>query len=1100
MSQRPADYADRERAIHERERNVIVDAGAGTGKTTLLIARLIQLVAPNDDGRAFPLDRIAAITFTRKAAGELKLRLREKLLSELGKVDLTGVRRERLAAAVEVLDNAMICTVHSFADRLLRLRPVDAKLSPSYEIADDASALIDETFVKLLAAAKKNDARRQDPRWKEVIDTIRLFQSADFLTRTVQNDKRDQVGLDAFIRDMIETRDRDVSVPAYTPMDLEAVRRHVDELRRLVNDLTADTVGTRALFMMLDLAVRMSEARYDTEALRLANRLAEERRSLKNLRQGKHFPNDTDGWHVRRWIIDGRRPGEERPGGCLGDAILNPVFEYLVNRLVRMREVVLDLYKDVKSAHGVVDNIDLLIQLRDLLQRDLAARSFFQSKLDHILVDEFQDTDPLQAEIVLLLCEAQARAARAQEVELQRGKLTIVGDPKQSIYRFRRADIAMYAMVCAKLREQEICEARLRVNFRSSAKIIDWVNDGFDVVLGSESEDLFDLEEGTVKNVRLVATGRSGPDAEVHVLPFGQEEENLKAEYVRDLEGEALAHYFRYLVEDSELRITDPRSGEQRRPRYGDIAVMMISTPMVHHLTSELDRIGVPHVVRGGTLFMDDPLHRQFILGLRAIADAKDGVARAALMRPPFFAVSLEDLAHAKATDVRSEAFQAADTHVERLRRDRHTKPAGEIARRVLETTGFGRYVAASVNGAQRLARLYELCRALDDVARAQNLDFDGATALARDWLDDPPRIEAPLPVDADAVQVITVHQAKGLEWPIVALWDGWAAWNAFLPPTAFTVDPTTGEWALELYGLKHDPSELGLRGREVKLREAERKRVAYVAATRARDILIVPEAGDADANKIAGCLILSGRGKPHHRAVPYKRDSNGSAWWKSETPVSMRPVAPARGNLDASWRQAAEQAFAPYLRPAAVSVIAHAAREDVREADEVETLPVFARVGRFGPVFGTAVHRALELILKKKLDPNVAAAQAVREGVIEELLPSVLEDVGRAYAALEGAGLLRHELQTEYPVAGSVDKATLVSGIIDLLVAAPDGLCLIDFKTDAAPRGDVRAEYPGYVEQVHAYARVLGQTGVPGLQVTRTGLLFTADGGLRWV
>jgi ATP-dependent helicase/nuclease subunit A len=659
----------------------------------------------------------------------------------------------------------------------------------------------------------------------------------------------------------------------------------------------------------------------------------------------------------------------------------------------------------------------------------------------------------------------------------------------------------MYAMVCAKLREQDICEARLRVNFRSSAKIIDWLNEGFDAVLGSESEGpLFDLQEGTVKNVRLIAAGDPRPDAEVHVLPFGHEIDALRADHARDIEGEALAHYFRYLVEDSELRIADTRSGELRRPRYGDIAVMMISTPTVHHLTSELDRIGVPHVVRGGTLFMEDPLHRQFILGLRALADFKDGVARAALMRPPFFAVSLEDLARARATDERSEALDAAQSHIERLRRDRHTKPAGEIARRVLETTGFGRYVAASVNGAQRLARLYELCRALDDVARESNLDFDGATAIARGWLDEPPRIEAPLPVDADAVQVITAHQAKGLEWPIVALWDGWAGWQAFLPLVALTIDPATGEWALELEGLKHDPSDRGLRKREMTLRAAERKRVAYVAATRARDILIVPEAGAPSDKKIAGCLILNGRAKPHRRVAPYKRESGNGAWWKSETRVSMRPISPVRANLDEAWREAASQSFAPYLGPAAVSVIAHATREDVREADERELTPVFTKVGRFGPVFGTAVHRALELILRNKLNPKLASARAVKEGAVEELLSAVVEDVARAHAALEGTGLLRHELQVEYPVAGSLNKATLVSGIIDLLVAAPDGLCLIDFKTDAPPRGDVRSDYPGYVEQVHAYARVLDQSGVPELHVTRTGLLFTADGGLRWV
>lgn len=183
---KPSDDKERQRAIHERTRNVIVDAGAGTGKTTLLVARLLHLIAPHDDGPALQLDRIAAITFTRKAAGELKLRLREKLLLELGCGELSSLRQQRLAEALELLDNAMISTVHSFADRLLRLRPIDAKLSPAYEIAEDASALIEETYAGLLAkAAKNSDAEHQA--WPEVKETIRTFQAAGLMTRTISD-------------------------------------------------------------------------------------------------------------------------------------------------------------------------------------------------------------------------------------------------------------------------------------------------------------------------------------------------------------------------------------------------------------------------------------------------------------------------------------------------------------------------------------------------------------------------------------------------------------------------------------------------------------------------------------------------------------------------------------------------------------------------------------------------------------------------------------------------------------------------------------------------------------------------------------------------
>ena len=580
-----------------------------------------------------------------------------------------------------------------------------------------------------------------------------------------------------------------------------------------------------------------------------------------------------------------------------------PLMGYLAERLVRMRPVILAGYTRIKREHAVLDQIDLLIALRDLLELDLEARAFYQQRIGHLLVDEFQDTDPLQAEIVLYLCEDGARARGLDELVLASGKLTIVGDPKQSIYRFRRADIAMYADVCARLRRADVCEAQLTVNFRSEASILSWVNDAFDVMLGQDGQGpRYDPQRGAVRNVRLLApTSAVAAEAPaVHVLPFLAA--GLAADEARNLEGEALALYLRHLVEESEVRVRDPHDGQRRRPRYGDMAVMMVATQTVHHLTAELDVVGVPYVVRGGTLFMDDPLHRQFLLGLRALSDRNDGVARAALMRPPFFAVSLADLVRQRHLGETSPALAGADAIIAELRRTRRQTTPGETARRVLEETGFGTFVASGRNGAQRLARLYELCLALDAEARERKLDFDAVTALARGWIDVPARIEAPLPIDADAVQVITAHQAKGLEWPIVAIWDGRAILRGYLPPVALSIDAVSGSWALKLDGLVQDASHKALIEQERLLRTEERKRVAYVAATRARDLLIVPDAGDAREPTIAGALISGASsaaararaGLPRRRSRVVARTTRQHARARAASPTTCRePIGP---------------------------------------------------------------------------------------------------------------------------------------------------------------------------------------------------------------
>ncbi|PYV13582.1 MAG: hypothetical protein DMG07_14040 [Acidobacteria bacterium] len=144
---RPApDQPQRDAAIAERARNVLVGAGAGTGKTAILVDRLVEMVAPNGGGRAVPISRIAAITFTRKAAGELRLRIRERLLQELAEEQPGSERESQLRDAIAGLDTAYVGTIHSFADRLLRLRPVEAWLSPAYDIAEDDAPLIHEAF------------------------------------------------------------------------------------------------------------------------------------------------------------------------------------------------------------------------------------------------------------------------------------------------------------------------------------------------------------------------------------------------------------------------------------------------------------------------------------------------------------------------------------------------------------------------------------------------------------------------------------------------------------------------------------------------------------------------------------------------------------------------------------------------------------------------------------------------------------------------------------------------------------------------------------------------------------------------------------------
>ncbi len=1106
---RAPDQPHRDAAVAERRRNVLIDAGAGTGKTTILVDRLVEMVAPTGEAPAVPIARLAAITFTRKAAGELRLRIRERFLEELAAPGVAEARAVRLRDALAGLDTAYVGTIHSFADRLLRLKPVEAALSPSYEIAEDDEALVHETFETLLHAVQN------DTLASELAGTAAASRAAE-ATRTILFAL--QVGLPAETRELewgyvhgLESLvggfigQRDVPPPDAEPaaFDLAAFRAAADEIVRVSQRVRATSMGARWLTALPAALGRL--LRVDTPAVLLQEITRLRQRAPREAKKGATFEDDSEAWTAWKRIM-GHDSHHDTP---LWEDLSAPLHRWMATRLARLFPVVIALYDKVKARNQALDQLDLLATLRDLLARDRAVRGAMQAMFDHIFVDEFQDTDPLQAEIVLFLCERGPVATRWEEVVLRAGALTLVGDPKQSIYRFRRADVAMYDRVRSLVAGQPHLTVTLSANFRSAPPLIAWLNDRFDRILGTPPDDRpFDAATGRVFQQRLAA-GRDAPaTAAVHVLPF-EFDDALKhpVNDYRKLEGRALAHYLTWLVSAGDVEIEDPVDRRRRRPRYGDIAVLAISTWHLPMLFSWLDAAGIPYASRGGTLFLSDPLHRQFLLGLRAVADRDDGVAEAALLRPPFFALDLVDLVRARRPaagpgDEGVARVSEARDLVRALRETRFVRPPGATARDLLDRTAFARTVALGPNGAQRLARLREVCLLLEQMAADEGLDYDAATARMRDWVDDPVQLDPPHPVGTEAVSVLTVHQAKGLEFPVVVLWDGRAQWNARLDLAAWRMERDGHGWTMNLKDLAwEEPPGLGLRATERQYLEAERRRVVYVAATRARDLLVVPCAGSVAAGRMICGDLLDGADRALVRSLDLYRPGSGAPWLTTPAPRPARAEAAALEHAGGErWAGACAEAARPRFAPAAVSDTAHR----LLERDSAEPVARKARPGRFGDVFGSTVHLAIGAVLREPtIGVSVAVERAARLTGLTKHVDEARTDVQRAISALRAEGLadrIGPALQLEYPVAGAWEGGRLMSGYIDLLAATGRQMVVIDFKTDAPPAGPVEDSYPEYVRQVKAYATLLQTAGVTGDGATRCGLLFTADGRVRWL
>jgi ATP-dependent helicase/nuclease subunit A len=954
------------------------------------------------------------------------------------------------------------------------------------------------------------------------VETVSSYLRADLRSRERVRMYVVLAGLDSAVRGFVLNRDHPPDDPPPCQLDFRIFRKVVGQLVAEIGEL-ASSPASRGITWLRERAEALAGLLTDDDPARVFAGLRANLGRLDPLTKRADFDGDKAGWAVWKRLKDATDGG----GPSLREQLFAPFHAWLGTQLVRLFPVVVALYERAKERHKLLDQLDLLLKLRDLLREQAPVRRACQDLYDHILVDEFQDTDPLQAEILVYLCEdPTAPGGKSwEDARLRPGVLTLVGDPKQSIYRFRRADITTYARAQATVSRHPHLRARLAANFRSRGSLIAFVNDRFAKLLGTAAADparIFDAETGAVFHQPL-AHGRLDPadgKPAVQVVPISSASSaEARVDEVRAIEGRALAHYLRWLIEVKRMEITDPNSGIVRPLRWGDIAVLAFSTMTLDFLFEGFDELSVPYTSRGGVLFLADPLHRLFLLGLRALADRKDGPAQAALWRPPFFSIDLTELLSARGDDRDAKddskhdsapgvaRVHAARELVAELRFHRFDRSPGETARALLETTAFGRQVALGPNGPQRLARLRELCLQIDLLARKEGLDFDGVTARVRDWVSRPIPLDPPNPVGDDAVQVLTVHQAKGLEWPVVILWDGCAQLHDFKDrPIVWRNSRDNQGWLLRVDGLEHEhPPGGGLAGRETRFRNAERNRLAYVAATRARDLLVITKPIGKRGDFVSSALLEGAPQNLLHELEPFDMTA-GAAWSRGiSTPKGPKldgPGSDLEAALSRRWSAALAQSGRPQFQPRGITATAHGAVADEDESADPGA-PRVPRPSRFGATFGDAVHRAIGSFLGGHAGTiDEAVEKAARSAGLNQWHAEARDDVSRTLQALAQLGLTPPVAATtvklEYPVAAPADHGTLLLGYVDLVFRTPDGLTVIDFKTDAPPArpGRIEATHPEYVTQVQAYARLLR----PLAARIRAGLLFTGDGEVRWV
>ncbi len=1060
---------------HDLRRTLFVEAGAGTGKTRELVERVRNLVVV--DG--VPITEIAAITFTEAAASELRDRVRESLERQLDEAPDACVR-SRCEQALADIDVAPISTLHSFALRILSEHPIDVGLPPRVEVLDEVSSRL--AFTRRFAAFI--DRLHTDPATADLVLTAYVLGI------------RFEHNLAASVRDIAaifdDNWDRLEALAQHDPGPLPAV--DVTPLRRAVSQLQ----------------VVLGECRDEGDLLygRGCEVVASASRVLAEPDPRRQLALLDD--RISQWKAKGGRAANW-PDKVAAQAACNAVGEAAtavcqgaVDAVLRRLAALLARHThdaaDARRAEGRLEFHDILVLARRLVRQSEAARGALHRRYTRLLLDEFQDTDPIQIEIAVLIASAITGQVpdKWSDIKTDDGRLFFVGDPKQSIYRFRRADIGLFLEARDAFGGGE--PVRLSRNYRTAQPILEWVNHVFAQVMADEVP-------GAQAAYQPLIADRDDQPGDHRVVLLGGGLGGMKAAELRNAEAADVARALGSIKHNpGAWPVLDQRDRVWREPRLSDVTVLIPTRTSLRQLEDALDAAGVAYRVDTGTLVYDTQEVRDLLAVLNAVDDPTDEIALVTALRSALYACSDVDLfswRHAGGRwDLRLDPPSAIDadhpvargvSHLRELWKARWWSTPSDLVDRVLRD----RQAFALGFAHRRPREVWRRLRFVLDQARAFEESGGGGLREFLEWAElqrtEVSGVHQPLlpETDDDAVSIMTIHGSKGLEFPITVvsgvttrmrshragaevLWhdDG-------MPEVKLTKKSTTEHF-------DH------LADLEAEMDVFERRRLLYVACTRARDHLIVCTHHDPNTESYGSWL------------AEYSADADESLRRRlpvaDHSPVETPAPAVERAVEDDrdAWVAAREALLVAQREPRFVSATAIAGEtvEAPCDADTDDAPAIAWRRGRAGTAIGRAVHATLQLVDLATGDgmDELAAAQAHTEGVadaaetVAALARSALQS--NAVAAALASGRYWRELYVAAPIGGRA-----IEGYIDLLYETPAGLVIVDYKTDTV-RSEAEADekLPRYSRQMAAYALALEIS--TGLKPVEAHLIFCAPRG----
>lgn len=1090
------DHDNRRIAMTDFTSVLLVEAAAGTGKTSLMAGRIAMMLASGH----MPAE-IAAITFTELAAGELARRIRETVdallqdeippfLKPALPGQLTEAQRASLARARSRLDDLTATTIHGFCQAILHTHGVQAGLDPGARVVD--APVADALFLSELSAWFSRhlaaDGHADDPivvLAREIpLKVVRLIRELailrrehpDAVPRPPAADARPDI---AFVQ-AVDDFDRWHASAEQTDW-AHAIARELRKLRTRYADTFVTSPAFAELWKLCDAG---GSRLFDKEALELipyheaAERFGAYREETGSDDAIAHYNIVCGAW----------------------SELVGHIASSLVCTLSTSLEQLLRSYRDRKRAAAVLDFDDLLLHVRSLVRSQEEVRQAIAGQYKFILIDEFQDTDRAQNEILFSIAAMPEHQGSWQKAKLRPGSLFLVGDPKQGIYRFRGADIESYQDCRELIRAQdEGAILEITANFRSQSAVIKHINRCFEPVFAKPSQPQYVSLAPTIADFTYPVSCVTRFTVQI------RSEGRIYAEMFREAEAQRVAEICERLIGNVMIPRAD---GSQSPLRPGDIALLSPGHTGLWQYERALERRRLAVSSQAGRSLMLRQETQDILALLRVLADSSDVLAFGALMRGPLVGLSeqeLLDITAALPTDKSGQATyftvrtdpdliqhalaKSIVRELQALRKLASLCTPSFILATVVERLNVRVIIAArhSNRNARALANLDAL------IERARRYAVSGLQAFVRDlqadWDNKSQARVSEGRIDAadDAIEIVTIHSAKGLEWPVVI-------------PINSTTELYRGDQFVHrqsdnslhwMLGGVAPPDLAAARAEEGAEEADQRERIWYVACTRARDLLILPSIPQATKSSWFSSINL----------------------WQNEVAeldLGIFPEPTARVIARTKNEQSADS-FAGEQRCVEASiapVIWHrpSDHDSDRLGDPLESVVVTEAIAEHpsiagaGALRGVILHKLMEELLTGELSGDKEAA-VVRTNVLLSQLASTVNEKSSLPSPAEMAETALHALalpeiaalqpylvpevavwaaREDHFVAGRADALAIREGRIEVA---------IDWKSDINPTANVRAAYG---RQLRDY---LGATGAE-----RGAIVFLTLGEITWI